>query len=127
MNIDYYQYPRCRHRRRLHLRPRMGGRVEKVEVGAEVVEVVQRMKNCHSASACKSCIGSSSSAPWTISATSIAAYPSRGAHTAPYTSFGLLELPLHQLIQCMDLITDGLRIGPSRPSSRHKAWRNDML
>ena len=28
---------------------------------------------------------------------------------------GLLELPLHQFIQCMNLMIDGLRIGPDRP------------
>ena len=49
--------------------------------------VVQRMKYCRSVSARKSCIESSSSAPWTVSAASTAAYLSRGAHTAPYTSY----------------------------------------
>ena len=36
---------------------------------------------------------------------------------------GLLELPLHWRIKCMDLITDGLCIGSSRPNSRSRAWR----
>ena len=64
----------------------MGGSEEKaatVEVGAEVV---QRMKNFRSASAHRSCTKSSSSAPWTVSAVTTAAYLSRGAHTTPCTS-----------------------------------------
>ena len=100
----------CRHRHRLHLW--MGGGVKKVEavdveVGTEVVEVVHRM-NCHFAFARSSCTGLSSSTPWTIYAVSIATYPSRGTQQLHIPPIGLLELPLHRLIQCMDLITDGL-------------------
>ena len=36
---------------------------------------------------------------------------------------GLLELPLHRFIQCINMITDVLRIGPSKPSFRYRAWR----
>ena len=62
------------------------GKTAVVEVGAEVVvEVVQWMKNCRSASAHRNYIESSSSALWTVSATTIATYLSRGAHTAPCT------------------------------------------
>ena len=61
----------------------MGGDVEKAAV---VEEVVQRMKNCHSASAHRSYTESSSSTPWTVPAATTTAYISRGTHTAPCTS-----------------------------------------
>ena len=124
MNTDHRLYPRCRRRRRLLHLQKCGGveKAEMVEVGAEVVEVVHGM-NCHSVSTRNSYTRSSSSAPLTISTASTATYPPRGAHIVSCTSCRLLELPLHQLIQCIDLITDGLWIDPSKPNSRHKAWR----
>ena len=64
----------------------MGGGVEKAEVVEVGAEVVQRMKNCYSVSAHRSCIELSSSTPWTVSAATIVAYLSRGTHTAPCTS-----------------------------------------
>ena len=50
------------------------------------MEAVQQIKNCHSLFARRSYTGSSSSTPWNVSATSTAAYPFRGAYTAPSTS-----------------------------------------
>ena len=55
-----------------------------VEVGAKVV--VQRMKNCCSASAHRSYTKSSSSDSWIVSTVTSAAYICRGAHTASSTS-----------------------------------------
>ena len=75
----------------------MGDIVEKteaVEVGAEVVEAVHRM-NCHSTSTHSSCIGSSSSTSWTVSAMSTAAYPSMAIIQLHVPHVDLLELPLH--------------------------------
>ena len=120
-NTDHHQYPKYR---RHHFR--MCGDVEKVEVvevGAKVVEAVHWMKSRHSASARNRCTWSSSFAPWTVSAASTAPYSSCGVHTTPCTSCWPPRLPLHQFIQCMDLITDVLHIGPNRPSPKHRAWR----
>ena len=68
----------------------MGVGVEKaamVEIGTQVVEeVVQRIKNCHFASAHRSYKESSSFAPWTVFAATTATYLSYAAHTAPCTS-----------------------------------------
>ena len=62
-------------------------KAEAMEAGAEVVEAVQWMKNCHFASARRSCSESSSSAPWTVSAMSISTYSSSGTHTSPCTFY----------------------------------------
>ena len=100
-NTDHYQCSRCRHCYRLHLQ--MGGGVEKaeaVEVGVEVVEAVHRMKNRHSTSARSSRTWSSSSIPWTVSATSTAPYPFCGIHTTQCTSCRLpwaTSAPTHSM------------------------------
>ena len=66
-NTNHRQYMRWRRRRCRRLLLQIGGRVKKakvMEAGTKVaeagVEVVQRMKNCHSVSARKSCTESSS-------------------------------------------------------------------
>ena len=122
MNTDHCQYLRC-HCHRLCLQLRMGGGVEKavaVEVG---VEVVQWMKNCRTASTHRSCTEWSYFALQTVSATTTAASLSRGTHTAPCASSWPLEAASALTYLVMDLIMDEPQIGPSRPSSRHRAWR----
>ena len=83
INTDHRQYPRCRsyhgHRRRVRLQ--IDGYVEKAEA-----EAVERMMNYCSASARRKCTWPSSSAPWFVAATSVAACLSRGADTTPCTS-----------------------------------------
>ena len=84
INTDHRQYPRCHHHLHHHLR--MGGGVEKAEVGADVVEAVYWMKNYHSASTRSSCTWLSFATPRVVSIPSTAPYPFRGTHTTPCTS-----------------------------------------
>ena len=91
-------------------------KTEAVEVRAEVVEAVHRM-NCHLTFACSSCTVSSSSAPWTVYAALLLLIPFVALIQLHVPLVGLLELPLHRLIQRVKLIMDGLQIDPSTASS----------
>ena len=90
-----------------------------VEVGVE--EVVQRMKNCRSASTHRSYTESSSSTPWIVSAVTTVAYLCCGAHTTPCTSIRPPQVA-STLTHSVHRPDHGWTLDcPSRASSRHRA------